>query len=296
LAEVIDIGHGFKINIPDNMYHYKVESSDRMTGFIEFYELTQEEINDYKILAARAGYDGNEVLTEITSKEDFEWWEREKDDFGREENFGYLGEIIDEHCNKKKIGEDNVKRRLMRCIAENLKIRNNATVSFRIGMGNLESPELKRLNGLSDSELSSLGKKEIKSIRKEHASKIKFKSKSKKWIEKGVRHIKITNEAQFYVLARSQITSSLSGSKTILTTMVIPYKNRRLSISAYCFKKYCKDIEKKMAKIIEPTISLNTENVKAYNYYKVNEMIKLVKTVKKGYRIYRVAKLLIFLI
>ena len=39
-----------------------------------------EEINDYKILAARAGYDGNEVLTEITSKEDFEWWEREKDD------------------------------------------------------------------------------------------------------------------------------------------------------------------------------------------------------------------------
>ena len=78
--------------------------------------------------------------------------------------------------------------------------------------------------------------------------------------------------------------------------MNIPYGNRLFMIQAYCFKKYCKDIEKKMAKIIEPTISLNTKNAKAYNYYKIDEMLKLVTTVRKGYRIYKVAKLLIFLI
>ena len=78
--------------------------------------------------------------------------------------------------------------------------------------------------------------------------------------------------------------------------MNIPYGNRLFMIQAYCFKKYCKGVEEKMAKIIEPTISLNTKNAKAYNYYKMDEMLKLVNTVRKGYRIYKVAKLLIFLI
>ena len=106
LAEVIDIGHGFKINIPENMYYYKIKNWDRRTDNFEFYELTQEEINDFKLLAKYAGFDRNEDQIEITSKEDFDWWEREKDDFGREENFGYLGEIIYKHCNKKKLGEN----------------------------------------------------------------------------------------------------------------------------------------------------------------------------------------------
>jgi len=295
LAEVIDIGHGFKINIPENMYYYKIKAWDRMTEHFEFYELTQEEINDFELLAKYRGYDRNEDQIEITSKEDFDWWEREKDDFGREENFGYLGEIIDKHCNKKKLGEDSGKRRLMRCIGEHVKIRNNATVTFSVHVTNLESLKLKRLNSLSDSELATLGKKEIKNIRKEHTSKIKFKSESKRWKEKGVRHIKITSEAQFYILNRS-VAKGPSGLKTIYTSMNIPYGNRLFMIQAYCFKKHCKGIEEKMAKIIEPTISINTKNAKAYNYYKIDEMIKLVKTVRKGYRIYKVAKLLIFLI
>ena len=295
MAEVIDIGHGFKINIPENMYYYKIKAWDRMTEDFEFYELTQEEINDFELLAKYRGYDRNEDQIEITSKEDFDWWEREKDDFGREENFGYLGEIIDKHCSKKKLGENASSGKLMRCIGEQVKIRNNATVTFSVVLGNLESPKLKRLNSLSDSELSALGKKEIKNIKKEHASKIKFKSESKRLKEKGVRHIKITSDAQFYILNRSVVTGP-SGLKTIHTSMNIPYGNRHFSIQAYCFKKYCKGVEEKMAKIIEPTISINTENAKAYNYYKVDQMIKLVKTVRKGYRIYKLAKLLIFLI
>ena len=58
----------------------------------------------------------------------------------------------------------------------------------------------------------------------------------------------------------------------------------------------CKGIEEKMAKIIEPIFIINYKNDETYDWKKKDDMVRLVKKVRTGYRIYKIAKLLIFLI
>ena len=76
----------------------------------------------------------------------------------------------------------------------------------------------------------------------------------------------------------------------------IPYKNRRFVIYAECTDEYCVDIRKKMAEIIDPTFSINPNGITTYDFQKKQDMIDLITKVKNGYRILRVARLLMFLV
>ena len=56
------------------------------------------------------------------------------------------------------------------------------------------------------------------------------------------------------------------------------------------------DIRQKMSEIIDPTFSVNPNGIKTYDFQKKQDMIDLITKVKNGYRIFKIAKLLMFLV
>jgi hypothetical protein len=51
-----------------------------------------------------------------------------------------------------------------------------------------------------------------------------------------------------------------------------------------------------MAAIIDPTFSINPNGIKTYDFQNKQDMIDLISKVKYGYRIFRIARLLMFLV
>ena len=56
------------------------------------------------------------------------------------------------------------------------------------------------------------------------------------------------------------------------------------------------DIRQKMSEIIDPTFSVNPNGIKTYDFQKKQDMLDLITKVKNGYRIFKIAKLLMFLV
>ena len=288
VAEILDIGHGFKINIPENMSYDKRDGYEVVLKNLKNRGLTKKEIKYIISSWKDLGFGETEDEIYISSPEALEFEKRDGDVFGKAENDLVFAEIADT-CRDKKS-----KKAFLNCLLAGLKIKINATMTFSISLSDNESSKLKRLNSLSDSEISTLGKKEIKNFRKEHAGKFKFKSKGGDFKEIGIRNIRITSKGDFYIEERSIV--KWLGFKTTYTHYIIPFKNRAFIIQGKCFKKYCKGLEDKMAKIIEPIFALNHKKDETYDFDNKQKMIQLVNNVRKGYRIYKIAKLLIILI
>ena len=85
------------------------------------------------------------------------------------------------------------------------------------------------------------------------------------------------------------------GMKETQITWTIPMGNRTFTIRGDCFNEYCMYMEETMAQIIEPTFFMSIRN-DAYDFTKKEEVLNLLGRVKNGYRIYKMAKLLIFLL
>ena len=288
LAEVIDIGNGYKINIPEGMTYTKKNALEIVRENFERRKLSKKEIKDMMFLLKKAGFDGTEDEIDIMSQEEFDYIERDKDEFGKAENDLIFLEVA-QKCKDKKTDKS-----FKNCLSRELKIALNSEVGYTINMSNTVSQQMVRLNSLSLEELNKLSKKEYKKINKEHSSKIKFKSKSGKFSEKGTRKIRVTNDGNFYIVQKSTIIDN--DFKYSLISFVISVDNRSLHVSATCFGESCKGVGSKMIEIIEPTFKIETQNITTYDIDNKEEMLMLVGKVRNGYKIFKIAKLLLILL
>ena len=85
---------------------------------------------------------------------------------------------------------------------------------------------------MSDDQLATLSKKDIKKIRKSNSSKINYKYKKRYFKEKGIRNIEITGDGFFYIESISSIRYK-NGANYTETSWAIPYNDREFLINRF---------------------------------------------------------------
>jgi len=288
LAEIVTISPDVKIKIPDNKTYYTENSLERVYENLRARKFTKSEINFVSQQIQLMGYSGNEMSYEILSERSYFNKKKREDEFEQDELFLEFSRFARDKCSGKK--NKSSKKCLTRAMLE----FDDSFDHFMVVFGDSESEQLKKLNGMSDDELATLSRKDIKKIRKIHSNKIDYKYKNKFFKEKGVRNIKITGDGFFYIERISSINRN--GFKYTETSWSIPFKNREFIIKSFCYEEYCEGIKEKMTKIVEPTFKINPNGIKTYDFQKKQDMLDLIEKVRKGYRIFKIAKLLLFII
>jgi len=83
-AEILDIGSGVKIQIPDTLAYIKYKN--KIKENMKSVEFTREEIKHHIFLFNQQGFDLNEYEYLISSKKGIEWKKRENTPQGKEIN------------------------------------------------------------------------------------------------------------------------------------------------------------------------------------------------------------------
>ena len=291
-AEIVLLGDLVKINIPEDKTYTKYNKLEHTMKNMSDAKFTDNEIDRVLNSAINAGSAGDEIAIHINSEKFFETEKNSKDDFGILENEAMLDDAI--FSCAKKLGSLNKSKKSINCIEKELRIINEATYYFNVWINKNEDLEFKELFSLSDDQIAELSAREIKQINKKYSPKLKFKSKSKEIIYSGTQNIKITGTGDFYIEEMLSVTRY--GLKSTYVSFNIPYKNRRFVIFADCIDEFCIDIRQKMSEIIDPTFSVNPNGIKTYDFQKKQDMLDLITKVKNGYRIFKIAKLLMFLV
>jgi hypothetical protein len=282
-AEIIEIDPGVKIKIPEGKTFFTSSPLEDHKNNMIFRKFTTEETKDSLLRATIQGFSGNELGYSIVSIKYNKNRLRQEDEFERDEYIIELKRYIKKMCFKKKNKKE--------CILRSMLVFDDYTEKFYSTITENESQNLKQLNGMSDDQLATLSKKDIKRIRKINSSKINYKYKNKYFKEKGIRNIKITGDGFFYIESISSIKYKDFGNHS-QTSWSIPYKNREFLITSDCYKEYCKNTKERMYEIIEPTFSINPNGIKTYDFQKKQDMLDLIQNVRNGYRIFRIASLL----
>jgi len=285
-AEIIEINPGVKIKIPEGKAFYTTNVLDDLIENLISRRLTSKEtkfiLNDIK----KDGFSGNEKGYSIVSKENYKNRLRQEDEFEKDELDLEIQNFVISKCSNKK-----TKKSKRECLLRSILEFDDYTEYFYSQIYDNESPNLKQLNGMSDDQLATLSKKDIKRIRKINSSKINYKYKKRYFKEKGIRNIKITGDGFFYIESISSI-SYKNGVEYTETSWAIPYNNREFLIKSNCFKEYCKNTKERMYEIIKPTFSINPNGIKTYDFQKKQDMLDLIQNVRNGYRIFRIARFL----
>ena len=289
LTESINLGHSAIINVPEGMGYYSYNAKKQFLENATRRSESKQKIKLMLDMITKSGWTDKDLNYEITSLKEIEFIEREKDLLSRAENDIAISKFVEEQgCNKK------TNSAYKNCVFLSYKLYVDAVQSFTVGLPGNEAETFKKLNNMSDKQIEELSDKEIKLLRKEYASKIKNRSDSGRFSEKGTRNIKITSDANFYVENRSIVKQD--GVEIVYVSYVLPFKNREFFIQGYCIKQYCEGIEEKMQEIIRPIFKIDTSGLTTYDFYKQEEMQKLISTVRNGYRIYSFAKYLLVLL
>jgi len=285
-AEIIEIDPGIKIKIPEGKAFYVTNPLDDFKNNAISRKFTSKEIKHSLKELASMGFSGNEKGFSIVSKKYYKNKSRKDDEFEVLEYDLELDSYILKNCSNKK-----TKKTRRECILRSILEFDDYTEYFYTHIGENESQKLKQLNGMSDNELATLSKKEIKRIRKSNSAKINYKYKKGYFKEKGIRNIKITGDGFFYIESISSI-SFKNGVNYTETSWAIPHNNREFMIKSNCYKEYCKNTKERMNAIIKPTFSINPNGIKTYDFQKKQDMLDLIQNVRNGYRIFRIASLL----
>jgi hypothetical protein len=285
-AEIIEIDKGVKIKIPENKKFFITNISEDYKKNMISRKLTSKEIKYSLKELKKSGYSGNEKGYSIISQTKHKNKLRQEDELEVLEYDLELQNLIVSNCSNKK-----TKKTRRECILRSILEFDDYFEYFYSHIGENESQKLKQLNGMSDDQLASLSKKEIKRIRKSNSAKINYKYKKRYFKEKGIRNIKITGDGFFYIESISSI-SYKNGANYTETSWAIPYNNREFIVKSNCYKEYCKNTKERMYEIIKPTFSINPNGIKTYDFQKKQDMLDLIQNVKNGYRIFRIASLL----
>ena len=285
-AEIIEIDPGVKIKIPEGKAFYTNNPLDDLKNNAIGRKFTSKETKYALKEFTKMGFSGNEKGYSIVSKENHKNRLRQEDEFEKDVYDLELENFVVTKCASKK-----TKKSRGKCILRSILEFDDYTEYFYTHIGDNESQNLKQLNGMSDDQLATLSKKDIKRIRKINSSKINYKYKKRYFKEKGIRNIKITGDGFFYVESISSIKYK-NGVEYTETSWAIPYNNREFLIKSNCYKEYCQNTKERMYEIIKPTFSINPNGIKTYDFQKKQDMLDLIQNVRNGYRIFRIASLL----
>ena len=285
-AEIIEIDPGVKIKIPEGKAFYTTNPLDDLKNNAISRKFTSKETKYVLKEFTKMGFSGNEKGYSIVSKENHKNRLRQEDEFEKDVYDLELENFVVTKCASKK-----TKKSRGKCILRSILEFDDYTEYFYTDIGDNESQNLKQLNGMSDDQLATLSKKDIKRIRKINSSKINYKYKKRYFKEKGIRNIKITGDGFFYVESISSIKYK-NGVEYTETSWAIPYNNREFLIKSNCYKEYCQNTKERMYEIIKPTFSINPNGIKTYDFQKKQDMLDLIQNVRNGYRIFRIASLL----
>ena len=285
-AEIIEIDPGIKIKIPEGKAFYTTNPLDDLKNNAISRKFTSKETKYVLKEFTKMGFSGNEKGYSIVSKENQKNRLRKEDEFEKDEYELELQNFVISKCSNKKTKKSN-----RECILRSILEFDDYTEYFYTHIADNESQNLKQLNGMSDDQLATLSKKDIKRIRKINSSKINYKYKKRYFKEKGIRNIKITGDGFFYIESISSI-SYKNGIEYTETSWAIPYNNREFLIKSNCYKEYCKNTKERMYEVIKPTFSINPNGIKTYDFQKKQDMLDLIQNVRNGYRIFRIASLL----
>jgi len=289
-AEIVELAPGVRIKIPEDKTYIKYNKLENMLKNFLDAEFTDKETTRFLNSSKISGSSGDEIAVHINSRKVFKYQENKKDDFGILENESMIDDAIFA-C----MGKFKTKKKEYHCYYRNFKIITESTSHYNLWINENEDLKFKELFTLTDDEIANLSRKEIKKINKKYSPKFKFKSKSKKIKYSGSQNIKITGTGDFYIEEMINIVK-YGLFKTTFVSFNIPYKNRRFVIFAVCVDEFCDGIRQKMVDIIEPTFKINPNGIKTYDFQKKQNMIDLITKVKNGYRIFRLAELLMFLV
>ena len=295
LAEIIEISSGIKIKIPNNKTYIEYNVADETINNQLDYRFTDKEISISNFVNKIEGRSGDEIGIHINSQKFFDFLKKEKDDFEILENDMIFDKVLTSCADEHNTTKGN---EIWTCGVRKLAIILEDTSHYSVIYNTNEDIRHKKLFSLSDDEIATLSSKEIKKIRKSYKPKINFKSKGKhiKW--RGTQLIKITGTGDFYIEEMLQVKRK-EGKYTTEKTFIsftIPYNNRKFLIMSECVEEFCEGIKERMAKIIEPTFKINPSGITTYDFQKKQDMIELLERVKGGYKILRIARLLMFLV
>ena len=285
-AEIIEIDKGVKLKIPENKKYYTTNPLEDIKKNMETRKFTSKEIKYSLNEVKKMGFTGSEVGYSIVSETRYKNKLRQEDEFEKDVYDLELENFVVTKCASKK-----TKKSRGKCILRSILEFDDYTEYFYSHIGTNESQNLKQLNGMSDDQLATLSKKDIKKIRKINSSKINYKYKKRYFKEKGIRNIKITGDGFFYVESISSIKYK-NGVEYTETSWAIPYNNREFLIKSNCYKEYCQNTKERMYEIIKPTFSINPNGIKTYDFQKKQDMLDLIQNVRNGYRIFKIASLL----
>ena len=285
-AEIIEISSGVKIKIPANKTFYTSDPLVDLKNNMIARKFTDKEMKYSLKEVKRMGFSGKELGYSIVTKTAKKNRLRKNDEFEKLEYDVDQQDFVFSKCSDKK-----TKKSQKECIIRSLLEFDDNFEYFYTHIGDNVSQKLQLLNGMSDDQLASLTKKEIKKIRKISSSKINYKYKKRYFKEKGIRNIKITPDGFFYIESISSIKHK-NGYNYTETSWAIPYDNREFLIKSNCYKEYCQNTKQRMYEIIEPTFSINLDGIKTYDFQKKQDMLDLIQNVRNGYRIFRIASLM----
>ena len=76
---------------------------------------------------------------------------------------------------------------------------------------------------------------------------------------------------------------------------VMAINNRIVQLFTFCDGKSCKNIDQKVAKILAPSFKMDSKK-QSFKLDNKEDMMKMVVTVRNGYRYYKIAKYLLLLL
>ena len=286
LAEILDLGNGVKINIPNNFEYFRLPHEANWKYTAQALGATEKLIEDTKHSEKTLGFRGTEKITVIGKKgiakglgslrkhllegKNIQTWEEYSRISKACRNKGSL--ILKDKCRRKELFKDP---------------------TFQILMADETSTEIKKITKFFDRPLDKIEKKEIEEFKKSSDYDFdKYKTEQYTAEYKGTYISKLVISGnQWFFEKSSEIVMHGIKSKTREFHTVL--NDHFFYINSQCWsQKTCKNIDQLMIKIIEPSFSLDTTKIKKFDINKKEEMIKMFNTVKNGYRYYKLAKLL----
>ena len=288
-AEILDLGNGLKINLPNN-FSYSQETHEETDNDNALQE-TQEEIEAEQKSLAEAGFKLSDKITSMALGLDSYIPELEVLKKTGEFSDKTTKEIMPvvKKCQRKKTEEASIN-----CVFKKMLNHFKLLPSFEIMGASDVSDIFSELNELSSStELTKSEKKErdkyLKEIEKDF------------WINQtaGILNIKmkpkiIINDQGLWQI-RYKGHSTMMGLVLKTNSYVMVVNNRIVVLATMCDGKSCKNIDQKVAKILAPSFKMDSKK-QSFKLDNKEDMMKMVVTVRNGYRYYKIAKYLLLLL
>jgi hypothetical protein len=289
-AEILDLGNGLKINLPNNFSYYQqtLEQSNKDNGL----QQTKEEIEANQKTMEEIGFYLNTKITSMALGMD--WIIPEFETIRKTGTYSdkAMKEIIPvvKKCQRKKTDEA-----YMNCFGKKMFKHFKLLPWFAIMGATDVSDELSIFDEITSIELTKSEKKGrdkyLKEIENDHDAWInqtdgimKAKMKPK---------IIIDDQGLWQIRYKGHINMMGAVFKSNFYIMIV--NNRIVQLLTICDGKSCKSIDQKVAKILAPSFKINSKK-QSFNLNDKEDMMKMVGTIRTGYRYYKVAKFLILLL